>query len=141
MNRRGTTNLFRCAIAAALVFSHCSAQKNQPPTQDSSTMQRIYVDSFDCRELISKNETLEVRIQGNLPSPAYTFSRFDLKVTDGVIQITPLASYNPDKMVAQMLVPFEETCTVENLQAGGYEVRVIGRGRASAQNRKIRVQE
>ena len=103
-------------------------------------MQRIYVDSFDCRELISKNETLEVRIQGNLPSPAYTFSRFDLKVTDGVIQITPLASYNPDKLVAQMLVPFEETCSVKNLKAGDYEISVIGRGRASTQNRKIRVE-
>ena len=104
-------------------------------------MQRIYIDSFDCRELISNNETLEVNIRGNLPRPAYTFNRFEIEVTDGEIRITPLANYNSDKMVAQMLVPFEKTCTVENLKAGAYEVSVIGRGRASAQTRKIRVQE
>jgi hypothetical protein len=126
-------------LALSFLLGGCTTQKNQVPAQADANMQRIYVDSYDCREALTQSEALEVQVKGNLPSPAYAFSRFDLKVSDGVIEITPLATYSPNKIVAQMLVPFEQTCRVEGLKAGTYEVKVISRGDAAVSGHKVRV--
>ncbi|MCG8608229.1 hypothetical protein MJD09_25000 [bacterium] len=123
----------------SFIFTGCTTQKNQASGQADTNMQRIYVDSYDCRETLTKSEVLEVQVSGNLPSPAYSFSRFDVTVGGGVIEITPLATYNPNKIVAQMLVPFEQTCQVEGLKVGTYEVKVISRGGAPVSGHKVRV--
>ncbi|MFQ5641869.1 MAG: hypothetical protein ACE5IR_28165 [bacterium] len=90
-------------------------------------LQKIYLNKIDPADIVSEPKKFEVTITGNLPSPAYTFERFDVKVTGNVIEVTPLAKYDPDKMVAQMLVSFNSVCTVENLKPGTYEMKVYGR--------------
>ena len=117
-------------ILLVVLFSilNCSTSKNGVPVKESNGLQKIYIDKVDSDQSISSAEILQVNVSGNLPSPAYTFEQFDVKVNGQVVQITPLAKFNADKMVAQMLVPFKEVCSVENLKPGTYDIQVNGRG-------------
>ncbi|MFQ5769227.1 MAG: hypothetical protein ACE5HX_01725 [bacterium] len=103
--------------------------------------EKIYVESVDSRVVLSKLDELEVKIKGNLPSPAYTFDRFDVKVSKNVIEITPMAKHDPYKIVTQVLVPFEEVCKVRNLKPGNYEIKVMGRGDSVISKKNIVVSE
>ncbi len=107
-------------------FIGCTASKNQAPTE-KNMLHKIYVETVESENLISKTEELEVMVRGNLPSPAYTFDHFDVEVKGNVIEITPLAKHDPNKIVTQVLVPFEEVCKVKNLKPGTYQVLVNSR--------------
>jgi len=101
--------------------------------------QLFYIDDATCGETISSGERLEVTVKGNLPSPAYSFEGFDVKVKGDVIEISPLANYEPDKLVAQVLVPFEEVCRVENLKPGTYDLKINSRGGPILKKEHVRV--
>jgi len=118
----------RLALLAFLVgIMSCTTGRNDVPAPASEHLQKIYVSEIKPAGISAEAGRLQVTVLGNLPSPAYTFERFDVAVKGHTIEITPLATYEHGKMVAQVLVPFEEVCTVENLKAGDYAVRVHGR--------------
>lgn len=114
-------------LGLCLSLTFCSSTKNGKPTEGPSKLQKIYVSQAEPEEEALKSGKVQIRIRGNLPSPAYKFERFDVQVRGHVIEITPLASYDRNKMAAQVLVPFEEVCTVDNVKAGVYDVKVHGR--------------
>ncbi|MFQ5824995.1 MAG: hypothetical protein ACE5JB_13150 [bacterium] len=122
------------------VFFGCTASKNETPTE-KPMLQKIYVDTIDSKDVITKAEELEVTVKGNLPSPAYTFDHFDIKVKGNVIEITPLAKHDANKIVAQVLVPLQKVCRVKNLKPGTYEVKVNGRVQIVKAKQKVQVQE
>ncbi|MFQ5648869.1 MAG: hypothetical protein ACE5IY_02920 [bacterium] len=137
-----------CFLAAWLMFASCAKYNGRSEVpeprssrQEGGALHKIYVDEVKSQSSISKVEKLEVKILGNLPSPAYEFNRFEVNVQGSVIEITPLADYSSGKMVAQVLVPFEEVCNVENLTPGTYEVKVFGRGDAVVTGQRIKVQK
>lgn len=115
-------------LIALFAISSCRTSKNGVPMQGSDRLQKIYVDKVDSESSISEAEKLQVNVSGNLPSPAYTFERFDVKVKGQVVEIIPLAKFDADKLVAQVLVPFQEVCSVQNLKTGTYNIEVRGRG-------------
>ncbi len=119
----------------------CSTHKNSAPSEGKTKLQKIYVDSFDSETVVSKSDQLEVKVRGNLPSPAYTFERFDVQVKGKVIEIAPLAKFDADKIAMQVLIPFEKTCLVKNLKPGTYEIKVIGRGESILSRKNIQVRE
>lgn len=104
-------------------------------------LQKIYIEEIDSKQVIAKTEELEVIVKGNLPNPAYTFDHFEVQVKGNVIEITPLAKYDAGKLVAQVLVPFEEVCRVENLKPGTYEVKVNGRVQTVKAQKPVQVKE
>ncbi|MFQ5676926.1 MAG: hypothetical protein ACE5G1_13600 [bacterium] len=126
-------------VTTVAIIENCTSTKNSTPTADSTMLEKIYVDEIDSKGTVAGSEKLDLTIRGNLPSPAYTFERFDVKVDGKTIKVTPLARYDSSKLVAQMLVPFENICTVENLKAGTYEVRVYGRGDKVVSSKNIDV--
>lgn len=131
---------FNLLLVTTLVMTgSCTSAKNGTPTADSGMLEKIYVDEVDSKGAVARTEKLELTIKGNLPSPAYTFERFDVKVDGKTITVTPLAKHDSSKLVAQVLVPFDNVCTVENLKAGTYEVRVYGRGDKVVRFKKIKV--
>ncbi len=124
----GKLNISLISLIALFAISNCTTFKNDVPMQDSERLKKIYVDKVDSEPSISETEKLQVNISGNLPSPAYTFERFDVKVKGKVVEIIPLAKFDADKMVVQVLVPFQEVCLVGNLKPGTYNIQVHGRG-------------
>ena len=130
-------------ISLVVLFAmlNCTTSKNGVPMQDSERLEKIYVDKVDFGPSISEGEKLQVNVSGNLPSPAYTFERFDVKVKGKVVEIIPLAKFDADKMVVQVLVPFQEVCSVENLKAGTYNIQVHGRGDTVVKAESIHVKK
>jgi len=124
----GKLNISLISLIALFAISNCTTSKNDVQMQDSKRLKKIYVDKVDSEPSISETEKLQVNISGNLPSPAYTFERFDVKVKGKVVEIIPLAKFDADKMVVQVLVPFQEVCLVGNLKPGTYNIQVHGRG-------------
>ena len=124
----GKLNISLISLIALFAISNCTTSKNDVPMQDSERLKKIYIDKVDSEPSISETEKLQVNVSGNLPSPAYTFERFDVKVKGKVVEIIPLAKFDADKMVVQVLVPFQEVCSVGDLKPGTYNIQVHGRG-------------
>lgn len=123
-----------------LILIGCTKSQNQAPSE-KTMMQKIYVEEIDSQKVIAKTEELQVIVKGNLPNPAYTFDHFDVQVKDNVIEITPLAKYDAGKIVAQVLVPFEEVCKVENLKPGTYEIKVNSRVETVKMQKPVQVKD
>lgn len=127
-------------LSIALIFINCTARKNAS-SSEKTMLQKIYVEEIDSTNVITKAKELEVIVRGNLPSPAYSFDGFDVQIRGTVIEITPLAKYDTDKIAAQVLVPFEEVCSIKNLKPGIYEVKVNGRARSVKVKKTIQIKE
>ncbi len=134
-------NIGLISLVILFVMLNCTTSKNGVPMQDSDNLEKIYVDKVDSDQSISEAKKLHVNVSGNLPSPAYTFERFDVKVKGKVVEIIPLAKFDADKMVIQVLVPFQEVCSVENLKAGTYNIQVHGRGDTVVKAESIQVKK
>lgn len=136
-------------VAILLMTMACTSNNNKVPPEEAKmasakakgNLQKIYVEEAEPQQMISSNEEIQVNVRGNLPSPAYTFDHFDIKVQGTVVQITPLAKYDSTKMAAQVLVPFDSVCTVKNLKPGDYQIVVDGRSREVKLTRKVKVQQ
>ncbi|RMD91224.1 MAG: hypothetical protein D6813_07990 [Calditrichaeota bacterium] len=116
----------------------CAAGKREKPVEGKN-LQKIYVEEITPETVKIVGKTVQIKIRGHLPSPAYEFERFDIQVKDHVIEITPLAKYDPTKIVAQMLVPFEQVCTLKNLKPDTYEVKISGRTQTVKLLKKIQI--
>lgn len=121
----GSISLFLALISIPL---GCSSHKNNGPAQRETMRHKIYVESIVSKEIVSDLDEVEVKVKGNLPSPAYTFERFKVNVQGKIIEITPLVQYDASKMAAQVLVPFEEVCRIGKLEPGKYEIQIVGEG-------------
>lgn len=130
-------------ISFWIIALSCSTYNGNGETskKDTGMLQRIYVEKIEPAESTATTEKLKVRISGNFPSPAYTFERFDVDIKGNIIEITPLAVFDSTKMVAQVLVPFDEVCNVENLKPGAYEIKVYGRGESAVKTGTIQVKK
>lgn len=107
----------------------CTSGKNDIPMQEPTRLQKIYVDNVNSEGIVQEPGKLIMKISGNLPTPAYRFERFSIHVKGNIVEITPLATYDRTKMAAQVLVPFQEICKVENLKPGKYAIKVFGRSK------------
>lgn len=141
MNNYFISKIYTFLFISLTFYNGCTTYKNNAPAEKKNMSEKIYVESVDSRVVLSKLDELEVKIKGNLPSPAYTFDRFDVKVSKNVIEITPMAKHDPYKIVTQVLVPFEEVCKVRNLKPGNYEIKVMGRGDSVISKKNIVVSE
>lgn len=135
----------KISILFILVFSgvwflNC-AHKNGAPMEKKSNLQKVYVEAIKPQSVtVTSSDLLKIKVEGNLPNPAYSFERFDVVVKEDVIEITPLAKHDADKIVMQVLVPFEEVCEVKNLKPGTYEIKVVSRSDTVVSKEKVRVQ-
>lgn len=129
------------AVTIILGVSGCGASKNEAPKMKNDKGSQVYVEDVTCGETITAGQELAVTVSGNLPSPAYSFEGFEVKVKKDVIEITPVANYDPGKMVAQVLVPFEEVCKVGNLKPGTYSLQVNSRTEPLIKKEHVKVKK
>ena len=134
-------NIGLVSCIALFAICSCTTSKNGGVVQNSDGLEMVYVDKVDSDQSISEAEKLQVNISGNLPSPAYTFERFAVKLKGKAIEIIPLAKFDATKMVVQVLVPFQEVCSVENLKPGTYNILVRGRGDTVVKAKSIQVKK
>jgi ADP-ribose pyrophosphatase YjhB (NUDIX family) len=99
--------------------------KNAAPVTPRD-LHKVYIDEQSVQVQITGRKAT-IRVSGNLPNPAYKLDHVAITLQDKVIEVTPLAQYDPEKIVAQVLVPFTDTVEVEVPKAGNYAVRVLGR--------------
>ena len=137
----GNLNINLVSLIALFAICNCTTSQNSGAVQYSDRLEKVYVDKVDSDQSISEAEKLQVHISGNLPSPAYTFERFDVKLKGKAIEITPLAKFDATKMVVQVLVPFQEVCSVKNLKPGTYSIQVRGRGDTVVKAESIQVKK
>ncbi len=138
---------FTFIMFLSVFFSSCSNYNGQAKspgeqfagTEDKSRM--IYINAVESESGAKAGHDFQVKISGNLPSPAYSFERFEVVVTGKTIFITPLASFDSNIMAAQMLVPFERVCKVPALKPGTYAVEVHGRGDTVVKGRQLTVEK
>jgi hypothetical protein len=91
-----------------------------------SNLQQVYIDAPPTMIKIAGRKAT-IQVSGHLPNPAYKLDHLAVTVRGKVIEVTPLAQHDPEKIVAQMLVPFSGSVEVEVPEAGEYTVRVVGR--------------
>ena len=90
-------------------------------------LKKISVDSITVRSINSRKGIVELLLKGTLPNPAYKLDHIQTDVEKDEINITPWASYDPNLIVIQMIVNFEEKCTVKGLKKGKqYSIKVNG---------------
>lgn len=137
--------LFLLASLSVYGFEEgCRANhKDETPstrTSKKAMLQQVYVEDIEVQTgTLEAGDTLRVVVRGSLPSPAYTFEQFDVHVKEDTITVTPLARHDPDKLVTQVLVPFEEVCSVPDLKSGSYAVVAAGRTSQVSADEKIQV--
>ncbi|NIS26871.1 hypothetical protein GWN90_23265 [candidate division KSB1 bacterium] len=113
-------------VLGAMLQTGCTSHKNGAPKERKAVQHKIYFESIESEKTVSEQETVEVTVKGNLPSPAYSLEGFDVNVKNELIEITPIVKHDSSKMVAQVLVPFEEVCRVGKLEPGNYQIQIMG---------------
>lgn len=113
-------------IILLISFTACSKYNGKPQSIGKSNMShRVFVDEVQAAQSIRASETLTIEVTGNLPSPAHSLKGFNVMVKEKSIEITPVTEINSEVMAAQVLVPFQEIVTVENLKPGKYEIKIF----------------
>ncbi len=113
-------------LLLGVLLAACGSSKSSAPTSRGE-VSHLYVEQVESARQVRTDQGLEIKIKGNLPSPAYEFERYAVEVKGHVIEITPIVKYDSTKLAAQVLVPFERSCQVGKLPPGEYEVRVLGK--------------
>jgi hypothetical protein len=125
-------------IAALLLLGLVSGCKDEGEKEASSgaTMsesdkfQQVYIDSVEQTAQVPDSGEVKIKVVGGLPNPAYTLVDFKVDVKGNTIRITPLATVDRSKIVAQVIVPFEHVVSVKDLKPGTYRVQCMGRGQS-----------
>ena len=123
-NKVSVVYILLALLPTTFFLTQCKSHQEGTVKEDKTMLRKIYVDKAEVLDSAEKDDVLKVRVIGNLPSPAYSFATFDVKIDGNVIEITPLAKKITNDMVAQVLVPFDEICRVDNLKKGSYQLKI-----------------
>ena len=119
-------------LATALILS--SSVMAQSPSVVEAPVDHLFVPSgFD------NNDNVEVVVTGKFPNPCFSRNKVEVEVKDDtvIIDVTSL-SKESESMCEDLKVPFSETVTIGNLQAGDYKI-VVNQGTAYQLNGKLDV--
>jgi len=114
-------------MLVVLGISSCASEKAQSD-MEIKALQNISVDSVKVIEMIPDKGQIVVSIKGVLPNPAYEIQKIDTRIDKGKIQIFPHVYHDPNKVVIQMMIPFEKKVVVSGLlKKKKYEIRVANK--------------
>lgn len=117
-----------CLSAGACPGNKHVEQQKMVDFPQAQNLERVYVSGVEVLATNSADSTVELQVKGNLPSPAYLLERIETRVSDGNIEITPLARVEQGRMATQVLVPFQKKVTLKLVKPGEYSVKLLGRG-------------
>lgn len=115
-------------LIIATIFAVCKpsgerGEQSEGRMTSTSGLQKAIVDSFTVADS-KKEKAVDVLLSGQLPSPAYTIERVDVKRRGQVIEITPWMRYDPNKIVIMMTIPYTHRVSVDGLNEKSYTIRV-----------------
>lgn len=119
-------------LATALILS--SSVMAQTPSVVDAPVDHLFVPSgFD------NNDNVEVVVTGKFPNPCYSRNKVEVDVKDDTILIDVTSLSKESKsMCDDLKVPFSETVTIGNLQAGDYKI-IVNQGTANQLTGKLDV--
>lgn len=93
---------------------------------DPGDRQPVYVDEVHAPASAHAGATVEVKVTGNLPTPAWELEHVDVKKHGHTVTITLWGRRTTDNPGVQVLKPFTKTVPVSGLSPGTWTIEVIG---------------
>ncbi len=114
-------------LLIVLGISSCASKKAQSD-MEIKALQSISIDSVKVTEMIPDKGEIVISIKGVLPNPAYEIQKIETRIDKGKIQIIPHVYHDLNKVVIQMMIPFEKKVVVAGLvKKKKYEIRVANK--------------
>lgn len=105
----------------------CASEKAQSDMEIKS-LQGVSVDSVKVIEMMPDKGEIVISIKGILPNPAYEIKKIETRIDKGKIQIIPHVYHDPNKVVIQMMIPYEKKVVVSGLKKKKkYEIKVANK--------------
>ena len=96
-------------------------------SQTNENLRLVRVDSVKVKGTSGLFGRATLMVYGILPSPAYELITIETMIIEDEIVLKPLAKHDPEKIVIQITVPFEEKIKVKGLERKKtYQVIVQG---------------
>lgn len=112
--------LLSAVVALGWGFSPKEAQA------DPGDRQPVYVDDVQAPASVHAGATVEVKVSGNLPTPAWELEHVDVKKSGHTVTITLWGRRTGNNPGIQVLQPFTKTVPVSGLAPGTWTIEVIG---------------
>ena len=107
----------KAILIFGLLFLLTCASKHKKPEVDAhtSSAKNYTIESVtELSQNISK-KTATFLVKGILPSPAYSINKIEIEEKDGDVFLTPIIVHDPNKIVIQMAIPFEEKVEIKEI--------------------------
>jgi hypothetical protein len=132
--KKNTKRLFVLLFFTSILFSgilpggeQATAMTKKTAKKAKGDLVQLGVDSVRISRPMTKRGELEIIVKGILPTPAYQLDHFEIDVKKNQVDITPWATYDREKIVIQMAVPYQEKCLIKGLEPDKkYTLRVSG---------------
>ena len=108
----------------ALGFSYDSKDAKGAPIE----RQPVYVDVVAAPATVPAGSAIEVKVNGNLPTPAWEIAEVAIEKGDRHVTITIYGELTTDAPGIQVLAPFSRTVPVSGLEPGNWTIEVVGHG-------------
>lgn len=114
-------------LLGALVALGCSF--NSKDAKGAPTdRQPVYVDDVAAPATVPAGAAIEVKVNGNLPTPAWEITDVEIEKGDRHVTITIYGVLTSDAPGIQVLAPFSRTVPVSGLEPGSWTIEVVGHG-------------
>ena len=117
-------------LVGALVAVGCAQGAAKEKGRDGSPERRqpVYIDAVKAPAEIQSGKTLEVTVDGNLPTPAWKIADVEIKKEGSTVRIVIWGELEDEGPTIQMLEPFTRKVEVKDLTPGQWTVVVSGHG-------------
>lgn len=118
------------SLMGALVALGCAQGAAKEKGREGQDMKRqpVYVDSVKAPTEISAGKTLEVMVDGNLPTPSWKIADVEVKKEGTTVHIVIWGELVNEGPSIQVLEPFTQKVEVPGLTTGQWTVKVSGHG-------------
>lgn len=118
---------FAAFALGVFLLASCASKKAQSDMKIKAS-QNISIDSVKVIETIPDKGQIVISIKGVLPNPAYEIQKIETRIDKGKIQIIPHVYHDPNKVVIQLMIPFEKKVVVSGLvKKKKYEIKVANK--------------
>lgn len=127
MTRTGLVTAMAVLLIAACGNDQGPASTTEPADPGESVARgEAFVESVEFLFLESYPVQVRAIVTGNVPTPCHQPAWEVGDVEGGRVEVTVYSTYNPDRVCAQVLEPFEATLPVGSFETGGYVLELNG---------------
>jgi hypothetical protein len=114
-------------LLSAVVALGCAFSSKDAEAQPGER-QPVYVDDIQAPASVKAGATVEVTVNGNLPTPAWEIENVEVKKDDHTVTIVLWGRLTTSNPGIQVLQPFTRKVPVPGLSPGTWVIEVLGFG-------------